>query len=700
MINSKNLSLLACVFQQSALILVIRYSKTRPQDATPYLSSVVVFSAELYKMILSASLEFITNRSAVESKSLQPEPSQSEPLVQKSLKVLTKTIKSQSKSSKSKPPESESPKANDNSLLHLFDLCNKESLKIVFPAILYVIQNNLMFYALSNLSVPTYQITNQVKLLTTAIISRIMLKTVITNMQYFAILLLGLGVAVVHISEHQENFGGSGASTNLSEEEDNERQNQWLGLVAVSISCVTSGLAGVYFELVLKNTQQSVHRRNFQLAFYSLLLASFHILSTDYNKITKDGIFQGFDMLVILIVVMQGMIGFIVSMVLKYANAVLKGFAISIAVVVATVASFFLFDTSLNAMFVLGAGMVGSAVKMYSHYGVEANNSRVDKATINDSKFGWKQIVSRIWIFRLVLTLTVIATVLFQNKYWNAFKQEEDVGLAPTIQVATSVVQACTPENRHDLPHGVDVQKYNLFGEGMAIADFIVTELHKVNAPVTLLWGSALHEFRNGTGNCVQPNFEDDDIDLGVFKEHFHYVVSLKDEIEEKFSWKLYTSVGHGTSFKKTKDMLYIMPHGQKLKGGFQVDVYSFQPNHPTKGFVNFHWDKKIVALNALLPLVKHKPVVTSNSTVATTGKHSIPFYYMPFDNACYLANLYGSDFMTPKKKFKGPNSRNRFDRFDNPRCDRELSLHEMHELEQQLSFSNISYLIREEDLL
>ena len=686
MINSKNLSLLACVFQESALILVIRYSKTRPQDATPYLSSVVVFSAELYKMILSASLEFITNRSAVEPKSLQPEPSQSESSQSES--PYSKKRR-RSRRGGRRPSESESLKANANSLLHLFDLCNKESLKIVFPAILYVIQNNLMFYALSNLSVPTYQITNQVKLLTTAILSRIMLKTEITNMQYFAILLLGLGVAVVHISEHQEKLGSSGASINLSEEEDNDRQNQWLGLVAVSVSCVTSGLAGVYFELILKNTQQSVHRRNFQLAFYSLLLASFHILSTDYNKITKDGIFQGFDMLVILIVVMQGMIGFIVSMVLKYANATLKGFATSIAVVVATVASFFLFDTSLNAMFVLGAGMVGSAVKMYSHYGVKANNSRVDEAIINDSKFGWKQIFSI-----LCLVYTVVTTVLFQNKYWNAFQLEEDVFLAPTIQVATPIFQACTPKDRHDLSHGVDVQTYNLFGEGMAVADFIVTELHKVNAPVTLLWGSALHEFRNGTGNCVQPNFEDDDIDLGVFKEHFHYVVSLIDEIEEKFSWK----VTYGFS----DHCLYIMPIGQKLKGGFQVDVYSFQANHPAKGFVNFHWDKKIVALNALLPLMKHKPVVTSNSTVATTGKPSIPFYYMPFDNACYLANLYGSDFMTPKKKFKTKNIANLRgkNRYDNPRCDRELSRHEMHELEQQLSFSNISYLVQEEDLL
>lgn len=296
--------------------------------------------------------------------------------------------------------------------------------------------------------------------------------------------------------------------------------------------------------------------------------------------------------------------------------------------------------------------------------------------------------VFRIWIFCLVFTFGT-SVLHFHEKYWNAFQQEEDLSSASTIQVATSMFQPCTPEDRHDLPHSVDVQKYNLFGEGMAIADFIVTELHKVNAPVTLLWGSALHEFRNGTGNCVQPNFEDDDLDLGVFKEHFHYVVSLKDEIEEIFSWKLH----YGFS----DNMLYIMPDGQKLKGGFQVDVYSFQVNSPKKGLVNFDWDQKIVALNALLPLVKHKPVVTSKSTVATTGSPLIPFYYMPFDNACYLANLYGPDFMTPKKKFKTKNLSMLKNRFDHPSCDQELSRHEMHELEQQLSFLNISYLIQEE---
>ena len=69
---------------------------------------------------------------------------------------------------------------------------------------------------------------------------------------------------------------------------------------------------------------------------------------------------------------MQGMTGFVVSMMFKYADAVLKGFATSIAIVVATITSFFLFPnettTLFNSMFIIGSTMVIIAVKMYSYY--------------------------------------------------------------------------------------------------------------------------------------------------------------------------------------------------------------------------------------------------------------------------------------------------------------------------------------------
>jgi UDP-sugar transporter A1/2/3 len=79
-------------------------------------------------------------------------------------------------------------------------LASPESLKLAIPALLYVVQNNLLFVALSNLSVPLYQVTNQGKLLTTAVCSRLLLNKSISGMQYLSLLVLALGVAVVQLS--------------------------------------------------------------------------------------------------------------------------------------------------------------------------------------------------------------------------------------------------------------------------------------------------------------------------------------------------------------------------------------------------------------------------------------------------------------------------------------------------------------------
>jgi len=258
----------------------------------------------------------------------------------------------------------------------------KESIKLVLPALLYVIQNNLLFVALSNLSVPTYQVTNQGKLLTTAIISRIMLKKQISTMQYVSLLVLGLGVAVVNLSEHRINSQMSSVS---AASEDEDEQNTTLGLLAVMISCITSGFCGVYFELVLKTTAKiSVHKRNFQLAFWSFLLAAMSILFNPENmsKIMKNGLFQGFDLIVISVIICQALTGLVVSLMLKYADAILKGFAISVAVIVASAASIFLFDSKVSFLFFVGVAMVVAAGKIYASF---PYGKKVDFAELCDT---------------------------------------------------------------------------------------------------------------------------------------------------------------------------------------------------------------------------------------------------------------------------------------------------------------------------
>lgn len=313
----KSASLVAGVLQQTALVLMIRYSKTRPHedDNTIYLTSVAVWTAEIVKLFLAIALETSSSNSW-----LSP--------------VFTM----------------------------VGSLCTPDSYRLFIPAVFYAIQNNLLFYALENLSIPTFQVTNQGKLLTTAILSRIMLQKPISNMQYVSLMVLGLGVALVNLSE---------AHVDTSTSSD---QNHFLGLVAVVISCLTSGFCGVYFALILQSSAASVHARNFQLAFWSILIATGRILYHDMAKVSKMGLFQGFDGVVVIVVICQALTGLMVSLIIKYADVILKGFTTSVAVVLATVISIFVFDAKIELFFYIGATMVGAAVKIYSSYPPEQSS--------------------------------------------------------------------------------------------------------------------------------------------------------------------------------------------------------------------------------------------------------------------------------------------------------------------------------------
>ena len=247
------------------------------------------------------------------------------------------------------------------------------------------------------------------------------------------------------------------------------------------------------------------------------------------------------------------------------------------------------------------------------------------------------------------------------------------------------VYPSCTPKDDHrDRPEDISEEQFNKVREGEQIVAFIVTELHKYNVPVTLLFGTALHEYRNGTGNCIHPYFKEDDFDMGVFQEHFHYIVLMIPEIEKRFGWE----VQYGCHPRWRDNMLVILPPGQTRKRGFQIDIYGFKANQPRDGLIDFEWDDVRVDSNAFLPLLKYKSVLTSNENATDD---SIPHFYMPFNLPCYLANLYGADFMTPKRGFKMKQNVipcvDHSDRFGNPPCSRWLTVPQKDELGRQLGF-------------
>ena len=74
-----------------------------------------------------------------------------------------------------------------------------------------------------------------------------------------------------------------------------------------------------------------------QLSLLSLPFGLFTCFTNDWNAIQDHGLFFGFDWFVWYVVLLQAGGGLIVAMVVKYADNILKGFATSLAIVIACV---------------------------------------------------------------------------------------------------------------------------------------------------------------------------------------------------------------------------------------------------------------------------------------------------------------------------------------------------------------------------
>merc|ERR1712224_1151378 len=102
--------------------------------------------------------------------------------------------------------------------------------------------------------------------------------------------------------------------------------NQFLGLIAVLSACMTSGLVGVYLELILKQSDASIWVRNIQMASFGAVLGLAGCFATDGRQIAQDGFLQGYSPMVWGVIWLQAAGGLVVAAVLKYADNILKCF--------------------------------------------------------------------------------------------------------------------------------------------------------------------------------------------------------------------------------------------------------------------------------------------------------------------------------------------------------------------------------------
>jgi UDP-sugar transporter A1/2/3 len=266
-----------------------------------------------------------------------------------------------------------------------------DSWKMAIPAGLDVLSNSLLYIALSNLQSASFQVTFQLKFLTTAIFGLMLVRRSIPPRKWGLLLLLVVGVALVQIpdasteqmlqDDHANHYfprsleewkavkqgsssgsGSSGSSLHKRSatyegiEEDiltaDPHLNSTIGLLATIGAALASGLASTYFEKVLKDSSShiSLWVRNVQLAVYSIFPALFiGIVFRDGEKIAEDGFFQGYNWAVWSTIVIQALGGIVSAFYVSHAQKDARSLTTTVNIILSIIGSVWLFDFELTA---------------------------------------------------------------------------------------------------------------------------------------------------------------------------------------------------------------------------------------------------------------------------------------------------------------------------------------------------------------
>ncbi|QOY43176.1 Nucleotide-sugar transporter [Cryptosporidium parvum] len=236
----------------------------------------------------------------------------------------------------------------------------KTNILVGVPGLLYVVQNNLLFIALSNLSGAVYHVTYQLKILATAILSVIILNKQLSKIRWLSLLLLTIGAVLVQTGKSSESKTPNNSGL-VAENTDN-----FLGLCSVLLACFTSGLAGVFVEKLLKDSKTSIWGRNVQLALYGIIFGLIGCLTGKEGlEISQKGFFFGFNTLVWFVIILQAIGGIIVAAVLKYADNILKCFGNSFSIIMSCILSWYLGDYSITLNFFAGSVLVIWSIFIY-----------------------------------------------------------------------------------------------------------------------------------------------------------------------------------------------------------------------------------------------------------------------------------------------------------------------------------------------
>lgn len=232
---------------------------------------------------------------------------------------------------------------------------------------IYGAMNVLSYVAIRRVDAAVFTVCAQLKILTTAAFSVLLLRRKISATKWRALVQLVLGCILVTVPQ----------MTGVGEEESQLSMSFAVGVCAVLVEVALSGFASIYFEKVVKAADEklTVWDRNYQLALHSVLLylvysfvernyftdpRAANLVDVPYRPL------HDFSVVAWILAFLGGGGGLLVALTVKVADSVVKTLAVSLAICTSTLASHCLLGGPLDLPMAVGAMIVAIAVVNYS----------------------------------------------------------------------------------------------------------------------------------------------------------------------------------------------------------------------------------------------------------------------------------------------------------------------------------------------
>ena len=245
-------------------------------------------------------------------------------------------------------------------------LGRRDVLAFVAPALVYALNNALVFEIVAHIRPTAFQVLSSSKTVFTAILFRLVLRRRLTATQQTAIVMLAAGAAVSRLGPACAEAGSGDEAAPATE---------WLGVLLTLVSCVASSLGGVLNEWLLKKdgTLHALCLQNALLYAWGVLINVVALGVRDHARLAAGGLVAGYTPAVALMIAANAVTGLSISAVLKHGDNLLRVFAHTCAMLLSMALEAAVLAVAPTPQLALAVVIVTGSALVYARDGAPAS---------------------------------------------------------------------------------------------------------------------------------------------------------------------------------------------------------------------------------------------------------------------------------------------------------------------------------------